>query len=266
MALREKNRLLQRTVTAREKGKKLFCAYLTAGLPSLRETEKLIEEFERIGVDILELGFPFSDPLADGPVIQQASYEAIQRGISIDACCRMVTRLRAKGCGIPIVFFSYLNPIQHYGVERCVRALQRSGFDAVLCPDLPIGVDEVLPRAARDAGMAFIRLLAPNTLPARQKRIVRDTDGFLYYVSRKGITGTQQTMRSSLTKELKVLRARTTVPVLVGFGVSTPAQVRTVTTVADGAIVGSAIVRRLLETRSVKKTVAFTKTLVRSVR
>ena len=259
------NRLTEVTKRAKKEGRKLFCAYITAGYPSLKHTEKLVIEMEKVGVDIIELGFPFSDPLADGPIIQKASSEAIKKGLSQEKYFSLVKRLRKKGVQVPIIFFTYYNPVFHAGEDKVLKKLKASGFDGVLCPDIPYGVDEGLAKKTKKLGLSYVRLIAPNTTKTRARQIAAASDDFVYYVARKGITGKQQSLSASLSKELKVINSLTNKAVLVGFGVSSKEQVKTILKNADGVIVGSAIVQRLIDTKSVRKTADFTKQLVKTV-
>lgn len=258
------NRIRACTAVAKKNGKKLFCPFITTGYPSLQKTKQLIKGFEEIGVDILELGIPFSDPVADGPVIQDTSYHAIEKyNVSLSDACDLVASVRKEGCELPIIFFTYFNPILHKGIKKSVAMFKRAGVDGVLCPDVPLGVEDELPQTLRKAGLSFIRLLAPNNTPARRKAILQDTDDFVYYVSRKGITGTQQALSKDLQKVVRGIKKQTKKLVLVGFGISEKKHVTDVVSVADGAIVGSAVLNVLRDTQSVEKTLAFTQTLVK---
>lgn len=248
-----------------EPARKLFCAFLTAGIPSLSGTKRLVHGFEKMGVDILELAFPFSDPLADGPVIQRASCEAIRRGVRMKDCFSLMAQLRNEGVKMPVIFFSYFNPIFDYGFDRFIHDVKKSGFDGVICPDLPYGVEPEFVAKLRGSGIAFIQLVAPNTPLARRRQILAATDGFAYYVSRKGITGFRARLSQGIEKEVKALKHISSKKILVGFGISTPAQVKRITGIADGAIVGSAIMAKLLETKSIEKTLAYTARLVLAV-
>lgn len=239
-----KNRLLAILEKTRRKRSKLFCAFLTFGFPRLGTTERLIAAFEKEGVDIIELGFPFSDPLADGPTIQFSSERALARGVRLEDAFRMVRRLRGKGCGIPILFFSYLNPILHYGKGFASR-LRDSGFDGLIVPDLPPEEEKTLQQACRRHGLAQVFLVAPTTEKKRAAQIARRSQGFIYYVSVRGVTGARRSLPADLRHHLRTLQRVSRKPFLIGFGVSTPGQARALSRVSQGVIVGSALVDRL---------------------
>ncbi len=260
-----KNRIARCIDKAKAGKRKVLCPFITAGYPSRVATKQLIRGFEKMGVDLVELGIPFSDPLADGPVIQATSFEALKQGISLKDCCRLVKELRDEGCEIPIVFFSYINPILSMGYRPFVALIKRSGVDGVLCPDLPYGVENELARLVRRNGISFIRLIAPNTPSQRRALIAADSDDFIYYVSRKGITGTQTSLSKDLKREVHALKRLTKKYVLVGFGISTSQHVREVLSVSDGAIVGSAILNVLRKFKSIPKALSFTRALLRGV-
>lgn len=259
------NRITRCINKARKEKKKILCPFITAGYPTLAATKQLIRGFEEMGIDLVELGIPFSDPLADGPVIQATSFEALKKGVSLKDCCKLVKDLRDEGCDLPVVFFSYINPILHMGFEAVVTLLKKSGVDGVLCPDLPFGVEDDLPRMLRRSGISFIRLIAPNTSKRRGALIAADSDDFIYYVSRKGITGTQTSLSKGLKREVLAIKRLTKKYVLVGFGISTSSHVREVLSVSDGAIVGSAILNVLRKNKNVPKALSFTRSLLRGV-
>jgi len=243
------NRLIQRISEARRKRRKLFSAFLTLGFPTVQATEKMIEGFAARGVDLVELGFPFSDPLADGPTIQFSSEAALRRGVSLRDAFRVVRKLRKRGVEIPILFFSYLNPIFHSGLATFPRRLKEAGFDGLIVPDCPPEEDLPLWKACERAGIASVFLVAPTTTPERARKIFARSSGFLYYVSLRGVTGARKTLPRDLGENVKRLHRLGRKPVLVGFGVSTPRQVREVARVGDGVIVGSAVVDRIRRSR-----------------
>lgn len=239
------NRLVQKLREAKKLRTKLFCAYVTLGFPNLSVTEKLIPALESAGVDILELGFPFSDPLADGPTIQFASAEAIKNGIQLKDAFRLIRKLRKNGLQIPVLFFSYLNPMMHYGVSRTVRQLRQSGFDGLIIPDLPPEEGAMWEPWFKNADLSLIYLVAPTTEESRIRKISKHSSGFIYYVSLRGVTGMRRSLPSDLLKKLKIVKQLAHIPVLVGFGVSNEKQARAICRVADGIIVGSAVVEKL---------------------
>jgi tryptophan synthase alpha chain len=218
---------------------------VTLGFPNLRTTELLIPALERAGTDIIELGFPFSDPLADGPTIQFASERAIDLGVRLKDAFHLIQRLRRKGLKVPVLFFSYLNPILHYGVTQTARELHQSGFDGLIIPDLPLEEGRRWEPWFRRSDLSLAYLAAPTTRPDRIREIAKRSSGFVYYVSLRGVTGTRQAVPPDLIAKVRALKRVTKKPVLVGFGISTAEQVRSISEAADGVIVGSAIIERL---------------------
>ena len=262
-----KNRLLEKLKLTKGRRRKLFCAYLTLGFPKLNITEALIPALEKAGTDILELGFPFSDPLADGPTIQYASSEAIKRGVQMRDAFRIVRRLRRRGLKMPVLFFSYLNPIMHYGVSRAVRQLHQSGFDGLIVPDLPPEEGRMWEPWFRRYNLSLVYLAAPTTTDERMREIVKRSSGFVYYVSLRGVTGARNSVPTDLERKLRSMKRLTHKPILVGFGVSNETQARRIARVADGIIVGSAIVERLREGRGgIGPAVSFASRLARSLK
>jgi tryptophan synthase alpha chain len=230
----------------RAKGERALVAYLMAGDPSLAETERLVIEAERRGADVVELGVPFSDPLADGPVIQRADVRALAAGTSLPRVLEMVASLRAR-VRLPLVLMTYYNPILAFGLEGFARAAAAAGADGLIVPDLPHEEAGPLRAETEAVGLDMIMLVAPTSTPARVKAIARLSRGFVYIVSLTGVTGARRELPPDLGAQIRTLRLVTTKPVCVGFGVSTPEQVAAVGRVADGVIVGSAIVRAIEE-------------------
>lgn len=220
-----------------------FVPFLVAGDPTLAASEQMFSALAEAGADLIEVGVPFSDPIADGPTIQAASQRALAEGATLDKILDLVARLRARGVEAPVVLFSYFNPISAYGLERFAEHAAECGVDGVLCVDLP---PEEAAGAYLDALAAHaldpIFLLAPTSTKERMKQVARVGSGFVYYVSRTGVTGAREKVRGDLKKEVRALRRQVKLPVAVGFGVSTPEQVREVAKVADGVVVGSALV------------------------
>ena len=233
----------------KKRRKKAFVAFLTLGDPSVAVTENLVIEFERRGVDLVELGFPFSDPVADGPVIQRASQRALANGLSLEMLFRTVKRLRQKGVTIPIVLLSYYNPIFRFGESAFVREARRSGLDGVIVPDLPLEEADGLVRLGKRYDFPFIFLVTPMSGPARRRAILRRARGFLYYVSVTGTTGVRKTLPPDLLRSVRSLQRMGRLPVCIGFGVSAPAVARRLSRVSDGVIVGSALIQNLEELR-----------------
>jgi tryptophan synthase alpha chain len=238
------NRIDQKFTALRDAGSKAFIAYICAGDPSLDATRALALQFENAGVDILELGVPFSDPLADGIVNQLAAQRALEAGATpygVLDCVRQIRRYSQ----IPIVLYTYINPLLALGFEAFHRDAEAAGVDGLLILDLP--PDEDAPELAPVGGMRRIRLIAPTTPDARIARITGQADGFIYYVSREGVTGEQASVSETIAGRVAAIRRTTRLPVVVGFGVSNPDQARQVASLADGVVVGSSIVKRIAQ-------------------
>ena len=223
-----------------------FVAYLTAGDPSLDATVDLILGLERAGADVIEVGVPFSDPLADGPTIQAAAGRALAAGATVAGVLDCVRKVRERS-QVPLVLFTYLNPVYTYGFERFHVDAAIAGADGVLLLDLPpdeIGTDGEFQIAP---GLRSIRLIAPTTPPERASLLARAAEGFIYYVSREGVTGEQASVSDSIGAQVAEIRKHSALPIAVGFGISTPEQAAQVAAQSDAVVVGSAIVRRIGE-------------------
>src|SRR3954447_11924997 len=227
-------------------GRRAFIAYITAGDPSPEVTPSLVHALERGGADLIELGVPFSDPIADGPVIQRASDRALRAGMSTRKVLQIVREIR-RTSEIPIVLFSYLNPLLRYGFDALAKDSAQAGVDGVLMTDLCIEEAEDAVRRVRAQGLDTIFLAAPTSTDHRLRRVAEQSSGFIYLVSRTGITGEQASLSSSAASLAHKMRSLTTLPIAVGFGISTPEQVREVGAIADGVVVGSSIVRFIEE-------------------
>ena len=248
-------RIAEKFNALRGKNQKALIVYLTAGDPSLAATRDLIFGLEKAGVDILEIGVPFSDPTADGPVIQEASQRALKTGTTLESVLALVAEVR-KSSQIPIVLFGYFNPIFVYGVSKFAKDAQRAGVDGVLVVDLPREEAQELRVYTDAAGLDFISLVAPTTGKERLKKIVQSATGFLYYISITGVTGTAAPKIADIEKEMEKIRKLTQLPVAVGFGISTPAQAKEIAACADGVVIGSAVVRLIDENKDNRELVA----------
>lgn len=226
---------------AREEGRAALVIYTTAGHPDPEQGLEVLLSLADAGTDVLELGIPFSDPLADGPTIQKSSFDVIARGVDLAWSLDLLRRFRRER-STPVVIFSYLNPIMNYGVDRFLAEAEEAGAQGVLVTDLPVGGDPALEAKFRASPLDLIRLIAPTTKPERIREIVADAGGFLYYVSRTGVTGARAELTATLREEVEAVRAASDLPVAVGFGISTPEQARAVAGLADGVVVGSAVV------------------------
>jgi tryptophan synthase alpha chain len=224
-------------------------AYITGGDPTLEASAKIAIAMEKAGVDLLELGVPFSDPLADGATIQAAASRALAAGATVPGILELVREIR-KQSQIPIVLFAYLNPVYIYGFEKFQTDAVAAGADGLLLLDLPpqeAAQHKELATHGLPEALKSIRLIAPTTPTERLKEITDAAEGFIYYVSREGVTGEQSSLSSDIAERVAAIRSLTTVPVAVGFGISTPEQAATVAGLADGVVVGSAIVRKIGE-------------------
>jgi len=226
----------------RARGERALIPYFCAGDPSLETTGRLIEEADARGADVIEVGLPFSDPLADGPTIQRAVVRSLARGTSLFRLLPVLAEVSGR-IKAPLVLMTYLNPLHRYGLEAVTRDLARAGVAGLIVPDCPVDESGPLGRAAAAAGLDLIALVAPTSGPERLRRITRASRGFVYLVPLTGITGERTELPPDLVSLVRDLRGVTTKPVCVGFGISTPAQVAGVVRHADGAIVGSALVR-----------------------
>ena len=225
----------------RSESRSALVVYSTAGHPSPEQGLEVLLRLADAGADVLELGVPFSDPLADGPTIQRSSFAAIEHGVDLAWALDLLARFRAERA-TPVVVFSYLNPILDYGIDRFLADAPAAGAQGVLLTDLPAGADPELERRIAESPLDLIRLVAPTTSDARVREIAAAATGFLYYVSRTGVTGAQAELAGGLAGEVERLKAATDLPIAVGFGVSTPEQAREVSRSADGVVVGSAVV------------------------
>jgi len=230
----------------KKEGRKAFIPYIMAGDPSLDKTKEVVLLLEECGADIVELGVPFSDPLADGPTIQRSSERALKNGVTLRKAISHVKDIRQMS-QIPIVLMTYFNPVFKYGVENFIKNAKIAGVDGVIIPDLPPDEAEDFIKLSREAALDTIFLLAPTSTEDRIKKIIKVSKGFIYYVSITGITGTTLLLDGSMEVLISKIKRYTDKPVAVGFGVSTPEEASAVARVSDGVIVGSAIVKKLYE-------------------
>jgi tryptophan synthase alpha chain len=230
----------------RSRGERALVAYLTAGDPSLAATQRLVREAAARGADVIELGVPFSDPIADGPVIQRAAMRALERGTSVARVLETVATLRAE-TDVPLVLFTYYNPVLAFGLKAFARTAADAGVDGVIVVDLPPEEAGPFAAEAETAGLDLVHLVAPTSTPPRVRLIARRSRGFIYVVALTGVTGERRELPRNLEAQIRALRRVTTKPVCVGFGIGHPDQVAAVGRLADGVIVGSAIVRLIEE-------------------
>jgi tryptophan synthase alpha chain len=225
-------------------GRKAFIPYITAGDPTLPISLDLVLALERAGANVIELGVPFSDPIADGPVIQRGTERALANRVSLRDVLKLGSEIR-RHSKIPLLLFSYFNPLFNYGLTRLAKDCAASGFDGVLATDLTVEESDEFAGVMKEAGLNTVFLVAPTSSPQRMQRIARASSGFLYAVSRTGVTGERQELDTELQSFLQNLRQHTSIPIAVGFGISRPEHVRSVWQLADGAVVGSAIVSEI---------------------
>ncbi|MDO5519962.1 MAG: tryptophan synthase subunit alpha [bacterium] len=227
--------------------KKAFISFITAGDPSLEVTKQLVIRMEQEGADLIEIGIPFSDPVAEGPVIQAANERALKAGTTTDKIFAMVKELR-QSVKVPLVFLTYYNPIFTYGTERFLRNCQECGVDGVIVPDLPFEEKRELSDVCKQFGVTFISLIAP-TSHERIKMIAKEAEGFIYCVSSLGVTGVRSAIANDIPRMVSLVRKTTDIPCAVGFGIATKEQAMAMVEIADGAIVGSAIVELVAKYR-----------------
>jgi tryptophan synthase alpha chain len=241
-----KNRIDLAFQRARAANEAAFMPFLTAGDPSLEATAALIPEMERRGADLIELGIPYSDPMADGPTIQDSYTRALAGGLKLRPIFEMVRSVR-ENCGLPILTMVSLSIVTRFGAPEYISLAADAGIDGLIIPDLPVEESAQVTRLAAAAGLHTVFLVAPTTPEERMRRIVRRSKGFIYYVSVAGTTGARRELPPDLVDHVKAVKAVTKTPVAVGFGVSQPEQVSAIAQFADGVIVGSAIVRKVAE-------------------
>jgi tryptophan synthase alpha chain len=239
-------RLEKTFANLKAQNRKAFVTFTTAGDPDRTTSAQILAGLPKAGVDIIELGVPFSDPMADGPTIQLANLRAFQAGMTLAKVIDMVRDFRKTDDATPIVLMGYYNPIYVYGVDKFLKDAKAAGVDGLIVVDLPPEEDVELCDPAQRVGLDFIRLITPTTDAKRLPTVLKSASGFLYYVSIAGITGTRQADSSKVGAAIKELRASTRLPVVVGFGITTPDQAKTIAATGDGAVVGSAIINRIV--------------------
>jgi len=263
------NRIEERFARLKREGKKGFIVYIGAGDPNLDATRRLALAFDQAGVDVLELGVPFSDPLADGLVNQLAAQRGLESGTTPPKVLETVVAVR-KHSQIPIVLYIYFNLIHRVGLEQFIKDAAKAGVDGLLVLDLPPEESDNYESLMRQAGLCHIYLVAPTTPEDRIEFIVKRGTGFIYYISREGVTGMQAQVATNLAQQVGKIRAHTSLPVAVGFGVSNPEQAKLVASSSDAVVVGSAVVNQIAKhgksPELVKRVGAFVKSLVSAVK
>ncbi|MFZ4396191.1 MAG: tryptophan synthase subunit alpha [Kiritimatiellia bacterium] len=260
------NRLTKTFQRLSQQRRRALVGYLTAGDPDFDTSLAILQEGVKAGLDVLELGVPFSDPTADGPVIQLASARAIQSGMTVARVLELARRVRAAQADVPIVLFSYYNPLLHFGLERLAKEATAAGVDGLLIVDLPPEEADELQPAMAGHDLPLIRLVAPTTSTERMTAIVQNAGGFIYLITRTGVTGAGTLDRQRIQQLAADLRALTPLPVCLGFGISTAADVRQLAGLADGVVVGSALVKIVAEHGADKRTAMLVADKVRELR
>ena len=248
------NRIDKKFKELKKRRDKALIVFIMAGDPTIGVTKKLIFELQENGADIIELGVPFSDPLADGPTIQRASERALKNKVNIDSVCSLVKSARLK-TDIPIAFLTYYNLIHHYGLERFVRKAKSSGVDGVIIPDLPPEESQRLRGIAKKKDFSMVHLASPTSSKKRLKKIATASTGFIYYVSLTGTTGARRELPKEISSNLRKIKRITKKPVCVGFGISRREQIKAIWRASDGVIVGSAIIKVIEKNKGAKNLV-----------
>lgn len=241
------NRIEERMQQLQERGEKAFITYITAGLPDLDGTKAILKAQEEAGVDVIELGVPFSDPVADGPVIQDASYQAICNGTTLRGIFTAVGELRQEGMELPVIFMMYYNTVLHYGLEAFVKKCNETGVDGLIIPDLPFEEQEELSRYLEESDATILIQLVSPVSGKRIPMILENARGFVYCVSSMGVTGQGADFHKEVISYLNNVKKVSEIPVMMGFGIRTPEDVRPMKDVIDGAIVGSHFITLMKE-------------------
>jgi tryptophan synthase alpha chain len=247
------SRLAARFAVLKKEGRAAFVPFITAGDPDMETSFAILEKLPSVGADVIELGMPFTDPMADGPAVQASSVRALKSGATVAKVLKMVEKFRKTDRNTPIVLMGYYNPIHAYGTARFARDVAAAGVDGLIVVDLPVEEDEVLRVPALAQGVDLVRFVTPTTDEARLKRIAGEASGYLYYVSVAGVTGTKAVPEDEVRVALECVRAATDLPCAVGFGIRSPEQAAAVARVADGVVVGSAIVSQVAAHRDAGK-------------
>lgn len=236
------SRIEKRFNEVKEQGRKALVTFITAGDPDEAKSLAVLEQLPDAGADIIEIGMPFTDPMADGPAIQASSLRALEKGMSLKGVLKMLQQFRTKNTDTPVILMGYFNPIYAYGIKDFVQDAKSAGADGLIVVDLPPEEDEELRIPAQDAGLDFIKLLTPTTDETRLPKILESASGFLYYVSITGVTGTKSADIGKVGDHIATIKQHTNLPVAVGFGIKTPDDAAAMGQIADGVVVGSAIV------------------------
>ncbi len=239
------NRIAQRFQQLKQDGQVGLVCYVTVGYPDLASTPDLVRALVEGGADFIELGVPFSDPLADGATIQRASFQALENGVTLDHCFEVAREIRSQGVEAPLIFMGYFNPFLQYGLNRLTADCYRAGVDGLIVPDLPTEESSELTGYCRERSMDLISMLAPTSTEERIARVCQIASGFIYCVSLAGVTGARAQLSPAVAPFLARVRRHTSLPLAVGFGISTRAHVEEVASMAEAAVVGSAVIETI---------------------
>ena len=243
------NRIQTKFDYLKEKNKKALGIFITAGYPDIKISEKILLSLSSIGVDFIEIGIPFSDPMADGPLIQESSEVSIKNGMNVSLCLDLVKKIRVKNQSIPIILMGYYNPIYSYGNTKFIKKAKNYGVDGLIIVDLPLEEDNELFYETERHNLHLIRLVTPTTDTGRLKNITKDARGFIYYVSVAGITGTKSALIKDVQSKINSIKKISKLPIIVGFGIKTPNQAKEMSKISDGIVLGSAIVEKIKKTK-----------------
>jgi len=235
------NRIDETFREAKDSGKIILAPFITVGFPNVAKSEAIASAVLKAGADLIELGVPFSDPLAEGPTIQKTSFLALQQGVTVQTCLDVVKRLRKQGLESPMILMGYFNPYLHFGLARFAKDASISGVDGLIVPDLPVEESDVFQEMCKDNNLHLIPLLAPTSTEERIVQACKRANGFIYCVSLTGVTGARNDLSEGLPKLVSKIRKHTDLPIMVGFGVSNYEHVKTIAQFADGVVVGSAL-------------------------
>ncbi len=240
------NRIDEKFAELKGKGEKALIAYFTAGLPSVNGTIEIVKGAEKSGVDIVELGVPFSDPIADGPIIQDASFRALEAGMNVDKVFDICKALK-RSVKLPYLLMTYYNPVYKYGCVKFARRCAETGISGIIIPDLPFEESRDIRKILKKHGTILVSFLTPFTPLKRAKRILKDAEGFVYFITSAGVTGPRKSFSSEMAKKLKEIRTMTGIPVSAGFGISSAVQIEQICDNVDGVIIGSFFVKKIIE-------------------
>jgi tryptophan synthase alpha chain len=240
------NRIDEKFAELKEKGGKALIAYFTAGFPSVEKTVEIVKKAERAGVDVIELGIPFSDPIADGPIIQYASFKSLEGGMNIEKVFSICKTLQ-KSVKIPYLLMTYYNPVYKYGFLKFASRCARTGISGVIIPDLPYEEDRGIREVLNKYKIILISFLTPFTPVKRAEKILKDAEGFVYFITSAGVTGPRAGFSDEMSRSLKKIRTMTSTPVSAGFGISSAEQIEKMKDAVDGVIVGSFFVKKVID-------------------